>query len=251
MSQRSRETILTIEDDEAIRRGITDSLRYSGLEVIEAADGRQGLDAALTRSYDLLLLDLVLPFVSGLEILQKLRLVKPTVPVIILSAKGEEADRVRGLRGGADDYVVKPFGALELLARIEAVLRRSSSRPIDVSRLSTEAGYVDMDRSEIVVHHGAVERLTPKEIDVLRFLAQNPTLPLSREDLLRAVWQIDPRGVSSRVVDMTISRLREKLKLIEAGANHVLETVHGKGYMLSRRVDIQYRDSAQTKEVVQ
>lgn len=242
-----RETILTIEDDDAIRRGIVDSLKYAGLTVIEARDGAAGLEAALTRGYDLLLLDLVLPKLSGLEILQKLRSVKPTVPVIILSAKGEEADRVRGLRAGADDYVVKPFGASELLARIEAVLRRSGSRPLDVRRLATSAGYIDMDRSEIVPLNGSAERLTPKEIDVLRFLVSNTSTPQSREDLLRAVWQIDPRGVNTRVVDMTISRLRDKVKCLESATEPILETVHGKGYMIARGVKITYRDESDEK----
>jgi DNA-binding response OmpR family regulator len=125
--------ILTIEDDAAIRRGIVDALSFAGYEVLEAADGPGGLRIATSREFDLLLLDMVLPGKPGLDILREVRNVRPTLPVIILSARGEERDRVNGLKLGADDYVVKPFSVDELLARVEAVLRRSPSRPTDVS----------------------------------------------------------------------------------------------------------------------
>src|SRR5690606_17625054 len=125
----SSRTVLTIEADAAIRRGIRDALRVAGYRVIDAEDGRVGMERALGRERHLLVLDLVLPGPSGLEILTALRRVRPTTPVIILSARGQESDRVAGLRAGADDYVVKPFGVDELLARVEAVLRRSPARP--------------------------------------------------------------------------------------------------------------------------
>ena len=117
--------ILTIEDDHAIRRGIVDALQYHGYRVTESADGTSGLELATQSSYDLLLLDLALPGVPGIEILRQVRQLRPTQPVIILTAKGDESDRVEGLKTGADDYVVKPFSIKELLARVEAVLRRS------------------------------------------------------------------------------------------------------------------------------
>ncbi|MFH1266402.1 MAG: response regulator, partial [Planctomycetota bacterium] len=121
----SNQKILTIEDDPAIRRGIVDALRFAGYVPLEAARGDTGLDMALAREFDLLLLDLVLPGRDGLEILREVRRLRPTLPIIILTARGEEADRVRGLNDGADDYVVKPFSVKELLARVEAVLRRT------------------------------------------------------------------------------------------------------------------------------
>src|SRR5512135_1634305 len=124
-----RPCILTIEDDAAIRRGIVDSVRFAGYDTIEAADGQSGMEMATRRQFDLLLLDLVLPKRDGLEILREVRRLRPTLPVIVLTARGEEADRVRGLHDGADDYVVKPFSVKELLARVEAVLRRSAERP--------------------------------------------------------------------------------------------------------------------------
>ncbi len=132
--------ILTIEDDAAIRRGIIDALSFAGYDVIEAADGNNGCAAAVSREYDLLLLDMVLPGKTGLEILREVRNARPTLPVIILSARGEEHDRVTGLKLGADDYVVKPFSVDELLARVEAVLRRSPARPTDVDDLPIAGG---------------------------------------------------------------------------------------------------------------
>ena len=122
-------SILAIEDDDAIRQGIVDALEFNGYRVLESADGASGLKKAIGCDYDLLLLDLALPGIPGLEILREVRRARPTQPVIILTAKGDETDRINGLRSGADDYVVKPFSIKELLARVEAVLRRSPERP--------------------------------------------------------------------------------------------------------------------------
>ncbi len=141
--------ILTVEDDPAIRRGIVDALRYAGYATIEAADGLRGMEEATGRQYDLLLLDLVLPGRDGLEILREVRRLRPTMPVIILTARGEEADRVRGLHDGADDYIVKPFSVKELLARVEAVLRRSPERPLDVDEIPLTGGLIDLARREV------------------------------------------------------------------------------------------------------
>ena len=140
--------ILTVEDDDAIRRAIVDSLRFAGHDVIEAGDGETGLRCATRQDYDLLLLDLVLPGTGGLDILKAVRELRPTQPVIILSARGEESDRVEGLRLGADDYVVKPFSVKELLARAEAVLRRSPERPSDIAEVAVPRGTVDLQRRE-------------------------------------------------------------------------------------------------------
>src|SRR6516164_3985172 len=126
--------VVVIEDEPAIRRGVADALRTTGYEVAEAADGAQGLEEALRRGVDLVLLDLLLPKRDGLDVLAEVRKVRPTLPVIIPTARGAEDDRVRGLKMGADDYIVKPFSARELLARVEAVLRRAIGRPSDLPR---------------------------------------------------------------------------------------------------------------------
>ena len=224
----TQQTILTIEDDAAIRRGVVDALTFTGYDVIEAGDGETGCQMALSRDYDLLLLDLVLPGILGLEILQQVRNVRPTVPVIILSARGEENDRVQGLRLGADDYVVKPFSVNELLARVDAVLRRSPSRPSNIELLQLPIGEVDFERCEVRFTDGESEVLSEREIALLQYLARHAGRAVAREELLNNVWQIDARGVSTRTVDMHVARLREKLR-----DESVLVTVRGKGYMLA------------------
>jgi DNA-binding response OmpR family regulator len=229
----SQPRILTIEDDAAIRRGIVDALTFAGYEVVQAANGNEGCRAAVSREYDLLLLDMVLPGKSGMEILQAVRNARPTLPVIILSARGEERDRVGGLRMGADDYVVKPFSVDELLARVEAVLRRSPARPTDVSELAVPGGSVDFERCEVRFADGSREELSDRERALLRYFAQHVGRAISREELLSNVWQIDARGVTTRTIDMHVARLREKLRDTEAEPR-VLLTVRGKGYMLAK-----------------
>ena len=227
-------TILVVEDDPSIRRGIVDALRFSGYKPREAADGREGLRAALHDSYDLLLLDLILPGPGGLEILAALRAARPTVPVIILTAKGDESDRVSGLDTGADDYVVKPFSVRELLARIDAVLRRSPGRPLDVSSISFPGGVADLERGEIRRDDGGVRDLSEREGEVLRYLAIHRGRVISRDELLSRIWRLTPGTMETRTIDMHVARLRAKLER-EPTSPQVLITVRGKGYMF--RVD--------------
>jgi DNA-binding response OmpR family regulator len=224
--------VLTIEDDPAIRRGIVDALRYAGYSPIEAASGNEGLKLATSRAYDLLLLDLVLPGRDGLEILREVRAIRPTLPVIILTARGEEDDRVTGLRLGADDYVVKPFSVKELLARVEAVLRRSPERPSDVIEFALPGGTADLARAEVRFADGSRIELSEREIELLRYLATNSGRIVSREELLLRVWQISPRGLSTRTIDMHVARLREKLR-DDPNQPRVILTVWGKGYMFA------------------
>lgn len=225
-------TILTVEDDAAIRRGIVDSLEYAGYHVVEAGDGQRGTELALSCEYDLLLLDLVLPGCSGLDILAKVRDSRPTQPVIILTARGEEQDRVAGLRQGADDYVVKPFSVKELMARVEAVLRRSPQRPTDLETVQLPTGLADFERREIRFECGSRQELSEREIALLRYLIRNPGRAISRDELLQNVWQIDPRGVSTRTIDMHVARLREKLR-DDPLEPRIVVTVRGRGYMFA------------------
>jgi DNA-binding response OmpR family regulator len=225
-------TILTIEDDNAIRRGIVDSLEFAGYRVLEAAHGDDGLELALQSEYDLLLLDLVLPGTDGLTILRELRKARPIQSVIILTARGEENDRVEGLRMGADDYVVKPFSVKELLARVEAVMRRSPQRPTDVERIEVPGGAADLNRREVRFEDGQRCELSEREVELLRYLAANPGRAISRDEILASVWRISPKGVSTRTIDMHVARLREKLH-DDAEQPQVLLTVRGKGYMFA------------------
>lgn len=224
--------VLIIEDDAAIRRGICDALRFAGYTVQEAADGRAGLDAALAQDPDLILLDILMPRMDGFTVLQELRKAKTTVPVIVLTAKGEEQDRVRGLRIGADDYVVKPFSVTELLARVEAVLRRSAERPRAVSHLRIAERHIDLERREISLPSGARELMSERETELLAYLIANRGRAVSRDELLSRVWGLDPRGVHTRTVDMTVARLRELLADDPANPS-VIVTVRAKGYMLA------------------
>src|SRR3954452_1914826 len=225
--------MLTVEDDAAIRRGIVDALSFAGYDVIEAGNGNDGCTAAVSRSYDLLLLGMVLPGKTGLEILRDVRNARPTLPVIILSARGEERDRVIGLKLGADDYVVKPFSVDELLARVEAVLRRSPARPTDVDELPIAGGCIDFARCEVRFDDGSREELSERERALLRYFACHAGRAIGREELLANVWQIDARGVPTRTIDMHVARLREKLRDVDGEAS-VLVTVRGKGYMLAK-----------------
>jgi two-component system alkaline phosphatase synthesis response regulator PhoP len=221
--------ILLVEDDAAIRRGVGDALKFAGYRIMEAANGHEGMEAAKGADCDLILLDLVLPGPGGLEILKAVREVRPTLPVIILTARGEESERVAGLRLGADDYVVKPFGIKELLARVEAVLRRSPQRPSDVGEVKVPGGVVDLMRREVRFDDGARVELSEKESELLRYLAMNAERAITREELLSCVWRIDPRGAETRTIDMHVARLREKLRDDPAEPRIVL-TVRGKGY---------------------
>ena len=210
-----------------------DALRYNGYTVHEAADGRAGLDLCLSVEADLALLDIMMPKMDGLALLAELRKARPSLPVIFLTARGEEEDRVRGLRLGADDYVVKPFGVEELIARVEAVLRRSAERPAPTPRIDIAGRSIDYERREAALPDGSIERLSEREAEVLQFLAANPGRAVSREELLQKVWGFDPRGTHTRTVDMTIVRLREHLGDDPASPKVIL-TVRGKGYMLAR-----------------
>lgn len=224
--------VLTVEDDAAIRRGIVDALRFAGYTPFEAATGDAGLEMATRRSFDLVLLDLVLPGCGGLEILKAIRQVHPTQPVIILTARGEENDRVEGLRLGADDYVVKPFSVRELLARVEAVLRRSPERPHELEQVHLPSGVADLARCEVRHSDGTRVELSEKEVELLRYLAGNAGRAITRDELLLRVWQLNPRGLATRTIDMHVTRLREKLRDDPTNPRMVL-TVRGKGYMFA------------------
>jgi DNA-binding response OmpR family regulator len=225
--------ILVIEDDLAIRRGVVDALDHAGYRSREAGDAPTGLCRSAEPEVSLVLLDLVLPAGDGLEILRQVRRSRPSLPVIIVSALGDEKRRVEGLELGADDYVVKPFSARELLARVSAVLRRSAERPEPVRVLPLEDGEADLERLEVRFEDGAVEELSSLEGALLSYLAARPRRVVSREELLTWVWRLDPRRTETRSVDMAIARLRRKLRDGER-KKPLLGTVRGKGYRMDR-----------------
>lgn len=213
--------ILVVEDEDAIAEPLVEGLRREGFEVDRAATGAAALEAALP---DVVLLDLRLPDIDGLDVCRALR-ERSAVPIIIVTARGEESDRVVGLELGADDYVVKPFGLRELIARIRAVTRRTSSRPQAQEPLRIGDLVVD-ERARRAQLGGVVLELTPKEFDLLAALARDPGAAVSRRRLLEDVWETTWYG-SAKTIDVHVASLRRKL-----GDPGWIETVRGVGFRL-------------------
>jgi len=227
-------TVLVVEDDPAIRRGLVDALQFSGYTVIACEDGDSGMQTALSAELDLVVLDVMLPGPDGFEILAEVRRARPQLPVILVTARGAEQDRVHGLKTGADDYVVKPFSSKELLARVEAVLRRSAERPSDVARVEVAGRAIDFERREIELPDQSRVQLSEREAELLRYLVQNRGRAIARSEILERVWGLPPGGDSStRAVDMHIVNLRGKLA-DRSDSPQVVLTVRGKGYMLAQ-----------------
>ena len=230
-----RRRILIVEDDRTLRQALTFNLEREGYEVRSAVDGQQALDWARNDQFDLMLLDVMLPGMSGIEVLRVLRSEGLATPVIILSAKGDEIDRVVGLKVGADDYVAKPFSRPELLARIEAVLRRdrrtSAEAPEIDDRIEVGALAINRARRE-ASFEGEPLQLTLKEFDLLAHLAANPGRIFTRDQLLTRIWGLDYEG-DDRTVDVHVSWLRGKLR--ERDGHNYFRTVRGVGYAFAPR----------------
>jgi DNA-binding response OmpR family regulator len=220
------ERVLLIEDDPAIVAGLQLNLSLEGYEVLTAADGESGYRLAVEQAPDLILLDIMLPGVNGLEVLRRLRELDADVPVLILTARGEEADKVLGLTLGADDYVSKPFNLGELRARINASLRRQRLR--DAGQSVREFGdvRVDLDRHQ-VRRAGKDVAMTAREFALLAYFLRNPERALTRDTLLSEVWQTD--YLSQRTIDNFIGRLRSKFEPDPERPRYFL-TVRGVGY---------------------
>jgi DNA-binding response OmpR family regulator len=225
-----------VEDDRTLRQALTFNLEREGYAVSSAVDGEQALAAGRERRADLILLDLMLPGMSGLEVLRTLRREGVDTPVIVLSAKGEEVDRVVGLKVGADDYVPKPFSRPELLARVEAVLRRDRGAAGSEGGAREEvvtSGAIRVDLGRREAHVGEQElSLTTKEFDLLAFLAANPGQTFTRNQLLARIWGYDYDG-TDRTVDVHVSWLRTKLRTLDG--HDYFRTVRGVGYAFRPR----------------
>jgi two-component system alkaline phosphatase synthesis response regulator PhoP len=219
-------TILIVDDEPEMVRGLGDNLRFEGYQTLSATDGRRGLELALTEAPDLILLDIMMPGMSGWDVCRELRKKGLDVPVIMLTARGEEADRVLGLELGADDYVTKPFGLRELLARIRAVLRRPGPRQ-KFEEFAFGAVRVHV-RGRQAFKAGREVRLTRKEFDLLRYFVEHRGEVITRDRLLDEVWGYD-RYPTTRTVDTHILRLRQKF---EDDPEHprFIVTAHGQGY---------------------
>ncbi len=224
------EKIIVIEDDPSILRGLQLNLGMEGYLVRSAADGETGLRLAKTEGPDLVVVDVMLPRLGGLEIVKEIRKDDPDLPILILSAKGQEGDKVAGLQLGADDYIVKPFGLKELLARIDALLRRRRSRgETGVSRSVRRVGEIELDLdARRAVVSGRTLELTSREFDLLAFFVTHPDRVYSREQLMESVWGSRYFG-TARTVDNFVARLRAHIGDDAERPRH-LETVRGIGY---------------------
>lgn len=219
--------ILVVEDDPAILRGLADNLRYESYDVLTATDGESGLRLIGEKKPDLVILDLMLPKLSGYEVCRKLRAQGVATPILMLTARNEEADRVLGLDLGADDYVTKPFSIRELLARVRAVLRRA--RPPKSLPTEVRFGAVAVNFLSYEARRGSQTiEMTRKEFELLRYLAAHAGQVVSRDELLNEVWGYE-KYPTTRTVDNHIAGLRAKLERDPAAPEH-LKTIHGVGY---------------------
>ncbi len=222
------ERILLVEDEEKLARMVELELRYEGYEVEKAFDGRTGLERALSGQFDLVLLDIMLPALSGMEVLRRLRRENDALPVIMLTARDTVVDKVSGLDSGADDYITKPFAIEELLARIRAALRKRSAAAQPSNTLRVGGLVMDVDRHAVTVQGTGVE-LTRREFDLLHYLLENKEKVVSRESLLDHVWGFDYAG-ETNAVDVYIRFLRAKLE--EPFGEKFIHTVRGVGYVI-------------------
>jgi DNA-binding response OmpR family regulator len=224
-------TVLVIEDDPAILRGLSDNLRYEGYQVLQAPDAEMGRQLHLSGKPDLIVLDLMLPRTSGIDFCRRLRASADHTPILIVTARSEEADRVLGLDVGADDYVTKPFSVRELMARVRALLRRTQ----EAARLPTRLTFDDVEldfRSYTARRQGQPVEMTRKEFATLRLLAARAGQVVTRDELLNEVWGYESSPVS-RTVDNHIASLRAKLEAVPSRPRRI-QTVHGVGYKFVR-----------------
>ncbi|MCR4430072.1 MAG: response regulator transcription factor [Tepidanaerobacteraceae bacterium] len=229
----AKEKILVVDDEPHIVELVRFNLEAGGFKVFEAVDGQKAIELAQSEKPDLILLDLMLPGIDGLEVCRILRQQKPTqdIPIIMLTAKSEEIDKVLGLEMGADDYITKPFSPRELTARVKAVLRRSSSSEKNENSIKIGNLFMDIEKHEVLVA-GEKQEFTPKEFDLLKLLASNPGKVFSREYLLENIWGYDYLG-DTRTVDVHIRHLRQKIER-DSEKPVYIETVRGIGYKFNK-----------------
>ncbi|MEW5722091.1 MAG: response regulator transcription factor [Thermodesulfobacteriota bacterium] len=221
--------ILVVEDDPALRRGLLDFLVFNGYEAAGVEDGREALELALGRSFDLILLDVMLPGLDGFSICREVRARKPGQAIIMLTAKGSEEDVVAGFKAGADDYVSKPFSLRELMVRVEAVLRRAGKH-LGQERVEL-LGLVFDARTLTASFQDRTVELTRREMDIMAYLNQNRGRIVSKRDLLADVWNYADPDIETRTVDIHMLKLKKKIALIAPDAP-LFQTVRGEGYRL-------------------
>jgi DNA-binding response OmpR family regulator len=225
----AQKTVLLVEDDPSLAMGLCDALEFEGFRVVHAAKGGDAIELARKHLPDCILLDLMLPDLNGYQVCEQIRRSDPRTPIVMLTARGQEADKIRGLDVGADDYVTKPFSVGELLARMRAVLRRTSrtaatDQPFSVGEVSIDPAAHTLTRGD------QVEQLSFYEVELLKLLFERQGQPVSRDDILKRVWGIDANP-TNRTVDNFVVKLRKKIEHEPAQPRHIL-TVYGLGYKL-------------------
>ena len=227
----ARKKILIIEDEPHIVLGLTDALEFEGFEVVSASKGKEGVQLARQEKPDAVLLDLMLPDTNGFKVCEDLRRYDAFVPIVMLTARGQEIDKIRGLDAGADDYVTKPFSVGELIARMRAIFRRAS-RPTESAPEVLSIGQVKVNMTAHSVARGSrSDQLSFYEVELLRLLHEKVGQPVSREEILQKIWGLDA-GPSNRTVDNFIVKLRKKIERTPDKPEHIL-TVYGYGYKLA------------------
>jgi DNA-binding response OmpR family regulator len=229
-SAAARRRILIIEDEPDLVRGLRDALEFEGFEIVASGLGREGVKLARERTPDLVLLDLMLPDINGFTVCEEIRATSPLVPIIMLTARSQETDKIRGLDAGADDYVTKPFSIGELVARINAIFRRlhrSGAAPVE--EIHVGAAVVYPKRHELV-RKGKTHALSFYEVELVRLLHERVGQPVTREELLDKIWGVSGHA-STRSVDNFVVKLRKKLEENAAKPQHIV-TIYGTGYKL-------------------
>ena len=227
----ARKKILIIEDEPHIVLGLTDALEFEGFAVVSAGKGKEGVQLARQEKPDAILLDLMLPDTNGFKVCEDVRRSDPFVPIIMLTARGQEVDKIRGLDAGADDYVTKPFSVGELIARLRAIFRRAA-RPNESAVEAFTVGLVTVNMTAHTMARGSeVEQLSFYEVELLRLLHERLGQPVSREEILQKIWGVEA-GPSNRTVDNFIVKLRKKIEKSPDKPEHIL-TVYGFGYKLA------------------
>jgi two-component system alkaline phosphatase synthesis response regulator PhoP len=225
-----RAKILVVEDEASMRAFLGDRLLSEGYAVDFAADGKEGLEKASSSAFDAIILDLMLPAIGGLEVCRRIRLAGMATPILILTARGQIEDKVSGFKLGADDYVTKPFEVREILARIEALLRRTARADTHTGIYEFGPVRVDLVGTEITLN-GSVVNLSTREFELLRYLVLNRGKTVTREELLREVWGYSAEAYT-RTVDVHIASLRTKLG-VDAERSNLIQTIKGIGYKIS------------------
>jgi DNA-binding response OmpR family regulator len=219
--------ILIAEDEPALRDGLSDLLQTAAYDVALAADGLDAAQLATQEPFDLIVLDLGLPRLDGIEVCRRIRTARPLVPILMLTARGSESEKVAGLDAGADDYLAKPFGPRELLARIAALLRRASAAPADAEHVEADGCLLDLGHC-VAQRDGARQSLTAREAGIIRWLHRHRARAVSRSELLERVWGAHG-DTDTRTVDMTIANLRQKIER-DPASPRIITTVKGVGY---------------------